>query len=72
MTRLKKILAALPTLVVFLLISAAILEVACIYGIVRAGIGGATGDVSIYPLIILVLGALIALGLTVGNYLVKP
>ncbi|MEM6845549.1 MAG: hypothetical protein AAF632_25265 [Bacteroidota bacterium] len=72
MTRLKKILAALPTLVVFLLISAAILEVACIYGIVRAGIGGATGDVSIYLLIILVLGALIALGLTVGNYLVKP
>ncbi len=72
MIRLRKILSALPALVVFLLISAALLEIACIYGMVRAGMGGATGDVSIYLLIIIVLGALIALGLTVGNHLVKP
>lgn len=72
MTRVKKIVAALPPLVVFLMISATLLELTCIYGLVRAGMSGATGDVSIYLLLIVVLGALITIGLVVGNHLAKP
>lgn len=69
MTRLKKIVNALPALVVFLLASAVLLELACIYGLTRSLATGATADISIYLLIIVVLGAMIAIGLTVGNHL---
>jgi len=71
MIRLKKIVAALPALVVFLLISAALLEVVCVYGLARSVVIGATTDISIYLLIIVVLGAMIAIGLTVGNHLAE-
>jgi hypothetical protein len=71
-TQFKKIIAALPALVLFLLASAAILEVACVYGLFRSVIAGETGDVSIYLLIILVLGAMITIGLVAGKYLAKP
>ena len=68
----KKIIAALPALVLFLLGSAAILEVTCIYGLFRSAVAGETGDVSIYLLIILVLGSMITIGLLAGKHLAKP
>ncbi|MEM9673335.1 MAG: hypothetical protein AAF992_12110 [Bacteroidota bacterium] len=68
----KKIMAALPALVLFLLASAVILEVACVYGLFRSAMAGQTGDVSIYLLIILVLGVMITVGLVAGKYMAKP
>ncbi|MGB3588769.1 MAG: hypothetical protein WBA23_19645 [Tunicatimonas sp.] len=71
MASLKKIIMALPALVVFLLVSAVLLELACIYGLTHSLLAGATADISVYLLIIVVLGAMIAIGLTVGNHLAK-
>ncbi|WKN41894.1 hypothetical protein [Tunicatimonas pelagia] len=71
MTRLKKIVTALPALVIFLMASAVLLEAACVYGLVHSVLMGATADVSIYLLIIIVLGAMLAIGLMVGNHLAK-
>lgn len=70
-TQFKKIIAALPALVLFLLASAVVLEVACIYGLFRSATAGETGDVSIYLLIILVLGVMITVGLVAGKYIAK-
>jgi len=71
-TQFKKIIAALPALVLFLLASATILEIACVYGLFRSAMAGETGDISIYLLIILVLGIMITVGLVAGKYMAKP